>query len=61
MQHRLHNFSALALSIATALTATPSFGADDVENVMVIGKYVGTKPSQLAGSVEIIGRDQIEN
>ena len=62
MHQSLRKASHLSLSIISALACSPAFAnQDDVENVVVIGEYNGAKPSNLAGSYEIIGRDQIAN
>ncbi|MGB0835830.1 MAG: TonB-dependent receptor [Psychrobium sp.] len=51
--------TSLFSGVAVAKQAT---AADDksIENVIVIGSYEGAKPANLAGSYEIIGRDQLD-
>jgi iron complex outermembrane receptor protein len=51
----------MSLASASATHAIAEDVTDDIEleSVVVIGRYNGAKPSNLAGSYEIVGRDQI--
>ncbi|WP_440905386.1 TonB-dependent receptor [Catenovulum sp. SX2] len=57
-----YKISQVSLALTAAFLSQQAIAKsanDTTENIVVIGKYQGAKPNNLAGSYEIIGRDQL--